>query len=206
MSGLLESTVRLAVGGLIGLTVTSIFYGVLVAIAACAAYPRRRTLPEPRRPSSVLVPLCGDFPALRGNLAALRAALAPGDELLLGAARPDDPALAVARGILAGEPRARIVAGTTSRATNPKVATLAALEPLVTRDTVVLVDADVRLSAPLLDRLLAPLGDARTGLSTALYRGVPAGSLASRLEALTINLDFVPSVLVAHLLGGGIDF
>jgi ceramide glucosyltransferase len=205
MSMLLGSTVRLAVGVLTVLTFTSMLYGVLVAVAAFAARRYRRS-PGPRRPASVLVPLCGDHPSLRGNLEALRAALAPGDELLLGAARPDDPALAVARGILAGEGRARIVAGTTSRATNPKVATLAALEPLVTRGTVVLVDADVRLSAALLDGLLAPLAEAGTGLVTALYRGVPSGSLASRLEALTINVDFVPSVLVAHLLGGGIDF
>lgn len=204
---LLGATLGLVTNGLTVLALTSMLYQVIV-VAASAASRRRRRPPSPRPRTSVLVPLCGVQPSLRGNLQALRAALRTGDELLVGAARPDDPAIVLAQEVLGDEPRARIVAGSgsRSRATNPKVATLVTLERLATRETVVLVDSDVRLDSALLDGLVAPLAEPRTGLSTALYRGVPSGSFASRLEALSINMDFVPSVLVAHLLGGGIDF
>jgi ceramide glucosyltransferase len=64
----------------------------------------------------------------------------------------------------------------------------------------------VRLDRDLLARLAAPLGDPKVGIATALYRGVPAGGFSSSIEALAINADFVPSVLVAEMLGDGIRF
>jgi len=41
---------------------------------------------------------------------------------------------------------------------------------------------------------------------TCLYRGVPARTLGSRLEALGISTDFVPGVLSARVVEGGIHF
>jgi hypothetical protein len=204
-SALLAWALGIVAEGLAILTFTSMLYCALVVVAALAV--RRGGRPTVSRPgASILVALCGTQPSLRANLEALRAALGPEDELLVGAARSDDPAIAIAREAFAGDERVRIMAGSGSRATNPKVATLVVLERLVTRETVVLVDSDVRLNGALLNGLVAPLVDPRTGLATALYRGVPSGSLASRLEALSINVDFIPSVLVSHLLNGGIDF
>jgi ceramide glucosyltransferase len=45
-----------------------------------------------------------------------------------------------------------------------------------------------------------------TGLVTALYRGRTHGSLGSRLEALGIATDFMPSVLVARMIEGGLRY
>jgi ceramide glucosyltransferase len=204
-SGLVGTMVGMSAYAFAAFALTSVLYSLIV-VAASVAVCRRKSPVVSRPPASVLVPLCGVAPALRGNLDALRAALRPGDELLVGSARPGDPAIGLAREVLGNDPRARIVVGSGSQATNPKVATLVALERLVTREVVVLVDSDVRLSRALLDGLIAPLADPRTGLATALYRGVPSGSVASRLEALSINVDFVPSVLVSHWLHGRIDF
>ncbi len=182
------------------LAVTSCAYFLLSAMASLVARWRRR-IPSDRPRLSLLVPLCGAEERLEANLRAGLAALDTDDEMIVGAADSSDPALAVARRI--EDERLRVVAGSPSRATNRKIAALTALEPLATRDVIVLVDSDVRLSREELARLA---GSAGTGIATALYRGVPAGSLASRIEALAINADFVPSVLVADLLGGGIRF
>jgi ceramide glucosyltransferase len=190
---------------LVILTVTSMCYYALAAVAALVV-SRGRRLRGTRPRASVLVPLCGRTPSLRANLEAFRAALGPGDELLVGAVWPEDPAIAVAREAFGADERVRIIAGSSWHATNPKIASLVALERLAAREIIVLVDSDVRLDAALLDGLVSPLADPRTGLATALYRGVPSGSLASHLEALWIDMDFVPSVLVVHLLTGGIDF
>jgi len=45
-----------------------------------------------------------------------------------------------------------------------------------------------------------------TGLVTCLYRGTPAATLGSRLEALGISTDFVPGVLAARQIEGGMRF
>jgi len=206
----MTSAIRAVSPGLIAdalmiLAVTSMCYYTLVVVASLVV-SRGRHLRGTRPRASILVPVCGNQPSLRANLEAFRAALGPGDELLIGAVWPDDPAIALAREVLGDDERARIITGASWNATNPKVAILVTLERLAVREIIVLVDSDVRLDAALLDGLVSPLADPRTGLATALYRGVPSGSLASRLEALSINMDFVPSVLVSHLLSGGIDF
>lgn len=187
-----------------GLALTSSLYFVLATFAALRARALLRSATPSRSPVSLLVPLCGAEPRLHANLLAALEALGPEDELIVGTANGDDPALAVARGI--EDERLRVVAGSASRATNRKVATLVALEPHATRDVIVLADSDVRIDATMLARLAGSVGPSGHALATALYRGAPSGSFASRIEALAINADFVPSVLVADLLAGGIQF
>ena len=46
----------------------------------------------------------------------------------------------------------------------------------------------------------------RVGLVTALYRGQAHGTIGSRLEALGIATDFIPSVLMARLLESGLRY
>jgi ceramide glucosyltransferase len=183
------------------LAVTSCLYFVLSAVASLKARTALRAKTPERPPLSLLMPLCGKEPRLRDNLESALRALHPGDELVVGAADANDPAIEVARTL--SDPRLRVVAGSSSRATNRKVATLVALELHATKEMIVLADSDVRLDPTVLDRLA---GSAGHGMATALYRGIPSGSLASRIEALAINTDFMPSVLVASLLAGGIEF
>jgi len=63
-------------------------------------------------------------------------------------------------------------------------------------------DSDIRVEPDYLWRVIAPLRDPRVGMVTCLYRGVPATTLASRLEALGISTDFCAGVLAARLLEG----
>src|SRR5207244_3570248 len=52
-----------------------------------------------------------------------------------------------------------------------------------------------------LRRLVGELcADEQLGVVTCLYRAKPNGSLASRLEALSVNTDFVPLVLVSNAI------
>jgi ceramide glucosyltransferase len=46
----------------------------------------------------------------------------------------------------------------------------------------------------------------KTGMVTALYRGLAHGTLPSRLEALGIATDFQAGVLTSWLLGGGLSY
>jgi len=60
--------------------------------------------------------------------------------------------------------------------------------------------------ADYLRQVMGPLRDAKVGLVTCLYRGVPGRSLGSRLEAIGIETDFMGGVLAARTLEHGIRF
>jgi len=67
-------------------------------------------------------------------------------------------------------------------------------------------DSDIRVERDYLQRVVAPLSDAKVGMVTCLYRGVAASTFGSRLEALGISTDFFAGVLAARQLEGGIRF
>jgi ceramide glucosyltransferase len=67
-------------------------------------------------------------------------------------------------------------------------------------------DSDIRVEPDYLKRVIALLADPNVGMVTCLYRGVPAGTLGSRLESLGISSDFSAGVLVARQVEGGIRF
>ena len=70
------------------------------------------------------------------------------------------------------------------------------------------MEANARLSPPMAaeQNEAAPVGMAPVGLVTALYRAEAGGSLASRMEAVTIASDFAGGVLCAVELEGGLHF
>jgi ceramide glucosyltransferase len=73
-------------------------------------------------------------------------------------------------------------------------------------DYLIVNDSDIRVERDYLRRVMAPLADPAVGLVTSLYRGLPAPTLGSRLEALGISTDFCAGVLAARQLERGIRF
>lgn len=124
-------------------------------------------------------------------------------ELLFAARDPADPAVEEIRRLAAEFPGRRIEVFFTEREFGPndKVNGLERLRGEARHEALVVADSDIRVRRDYLRRVVAPLADPAVGLVTCLYRGVPARSLPSVLEALWISTDFQPSVLVARLLG-----
>jgi ceramide glucosyltransferase len=85
---------------------------------------------------------------------------------------------------------------------NVKVSNLIQMLAVARYAHLVLNDSDIRVEPDYLRRVLAPLSDPQVGLVTCLYRGVAAGTVGSRLEALGISTDFCAGVLAARLLEG----
>ncbi|HEY6450532.1 MAG TPA: glycosyltransferase, partial [Candidatus Cybelea sp.] len=113
-----------------------------------------------------------------------------------------DPARAIVEKVAAEFPsRARVAIGETPTMANPKIANLAkpGVEPH--GEIVVVADSDIRVGPNYLRALAASFATQRVGAATCLYRGIPTGSLVSRLGALQIEDVFIPSVLVAAMLG-----
>jgi ceramide glucosyltransferase len=67
-------------------------------------------------------------------------------------------------------------------------------------------DSDIRVAPGYMRTVITELQLPNTGLVTCLYSGVPAKTLASRLESLGISTDFVPGVLAAKQIEGGLHF
>jgi ceramide glucosyltransferase len=95
-----------------------------------------------------------------------------------------------------------LVVGEEPGCSNRKVAKLIRMAERAPRAEIfILSDADVSVERDHLRRLVGELcADEQLGVVTCLYRAKPNGSLASRLEALAINTDFVPLVMVSNAI------
>src|SRR6185437_10958145 len=186
----------------------------LVYVAACivAAWRWQRRVistppggagTEPDWPSvAILKPLCGMEPALEDNLRSFCDQQYPAFEVLMGARNSADLALTVAERVAAqSRGRAQVVPGARPLGANQKINTLAHLGAQATPEVVVMSDSDIGVGPGYLAAVVTPLLDPRVGIVTCLYRGVPVGSLWSRLGALGINEWFLPSVLLSRALG-----
>ena len=81
---------------------------------------------------------------------------------------------------------------------NPKSASLDRLAAQTSGELLVMSDGDVRVAPDYLRRVTAPLADRRIGAVTCPCASRPAESLPSRLEALHLNGEFLPSAIFAH--------
>jgi len=175
------------------------------ALAVVVARNRRpsapRAAPIPR--ISILKPLCGAEPGLEDNLRSFCREAGPRDELLFGARDAHDPALAIARQVMAEFPAvdARIVIGAPMHGLNAKINILVQLTALARYDVLVIADSDTRIRPGHLADVVAPLRDASVGIVSCLFRGRPTRTLWSQLGALGIDEMFIPSVLVSRALG-----
>lgn len=192
-----------------GATLGSLAY-VAFALTRVLAFGRR-PIAEPNAlgggyaPSvTVLKPLHGDEPGLAANLASFCAQDYERFDVLFGTRHEDDPALAVAREVVAAFPqRARALTAepATHSHANPKVDTLAVLVPHAHGEVLVISDGDMRVDRRYLRAVSAAFADPAVGAVTCLYRGAPAGDdLASALGAQANHEHFAPSALVAHAL------
>jgi ceramide glucosyltransferase len=134
----------------------------------------------------------------------LRAADSAGVRVVLGVEDPGDPAAAAAERVLARHPgvRGELRVAPGPSGANRKVANLIQLSRGVDAELLLLTDADVRVPPDYVARMTPAFKDGEVGLVTGPYRSVPARTVASRLDALVTNTQFVPSTCVAARLEG----
>src|SRR5579885_2243084 len=166
--------------------------------------------PPPRRaalglPVTVLKPLCGEDPELAANLRSFCVQDHPAFQVVFGVCEADDPAVAVARRVIAELPGAdlTLVVDGRRRGRNLKVANLQNMLPAARHDILVIADSDMRVGPDYLARVTAPLADPAVGIVTCLYRGVAAGGIWSRLACLHVNHGFLPQAALAAAIGAG---
>lgn len=134
-------------------------------------------------------------------------------EILFGVSALDDPAVAEIERLRAEYPAIdiRIVECSEHLGTSGKVSNLVQMLRSSQYEHIVINDSDIHVSPLYLQRVLRLFRDTKVGLVTAPYLGITATRGAgltvwAKLEALGISTDFLPGVLTARKLEGGIHF
>jgi ceramide glucosyltransferase len=180
-----------------------------------AHYWRSRKLDREFAPDvTILKPVKGVDPRMYSGLAShCRQQYAGRFEIIFGVSRLDDPAVGEIERLRAEFPECaiRLVECRERLGTSGKVSNLVQMLREARYDHVLINDSDIRVSPFYLSRVMECFADGRVGMVTAPYigrtaEGGPAMTVWARLEALGISTDFLPGVLAARRLEGGIRF
>jgi ceramide glucosyltransferase len=85
--------------------------------------------------------------------------------------------------------------------TNGKINNLLGALPYARNDILVISDSDVYLKPDYLKAIVAPLANPEVGGVCTLYKATCADRWFEKMELLTFNADFIPSVIFAHVSG-----
>jgi len=198
----------------IGTAGSLVFYFLsALGLASFLRYRRRQierpTLPiSSLLPISILKPLKGIDPEIWESFCSHCEQDYPEFQLIFGVSDPADPAIEVVCKLQAKYPNLEIELIVCDRilGTNIKVSNLAQMLRAARYEILLVNDSDIRVPPDYLRKVIAPLADSSIGLVTCLYRGIACQTVGSRLEALGIATDFVPSVLSARFLEQGLHF
>ena len=199
------------------LAVSGLFYLLLVLMGArsFAHFWRGRQVDGGFAPDvTILKPVKGVDPRMYAGLVShCRQEYAGNFEIVFGVSSMDDPAVAEIDRLRAEFPACaiRLVECRERLGTSGKVSNLVQMLREARYEHVLINDSDIFVSPRYLTRVMACFADQSIGMVTAPYigrtaRARPAMTLWARLEALGISTDFLPGVLAARRLEGGIRF
>jgi ceramide glucosyltransferase len=186
----------------------SLFYYVAATWAAIR-FAQRASAPPfllPKIPPrvAVLKPLHGTSNSLAANVVSFLEVAYPRLDFFFAVSDYEDPAAEIPVALRQRYQFANItlVVGEEPGCSNRKIAKLIKMaERAPKADIFVLSDADVSVDRDYLRRIVGELlADEKTGIVTCAYRARPTGTLASRFEALYVNTDFVPQVMLAEMI------
>lgn len=191
-------------------TVSGIGYYVLCLISTWSylRFWHNRKLQAGNQPFtpavSILKPLRGADPEIYDSFRSHCLQDYPEYELIFGISDAADPAAELVHQLMREFParRIKLVVCPDVLGTNLKVSNLVQMLPQAAHDYLIVNDSDIRVQPDYLRRVMAPLADSNVGLVTCLYRGIPAATLGSRLEAVGISTDFSAGVLAARQIEG----
>jgi ceramide glucosyltransferase len=154
-------------------------------------------------PVTVLKPVYGLEKHLKANLRSICLQDYPVYQVVLCFQRPDDPALPLAWEIQQefGANRVSVVVSQIQAGPNGKVNNLLGGLTEARHEILVMSDSDVQVRPDYLQTIVTPLADLEVGGVCTLFKVTKAQRWFEKLELLTINAEFIPNVIFAHLTG-----
>lgn len=191
-----------AVVGVIWFAIPALAGGAYFTLAFVAALQSRRSSSSAFAPPvSILKPVRGRDPRFYEALVSHAAQDYPEFEIIFGLKNPNDPALEDIHRLIADYPALPIrIVHDAPEAPNGKAAMLIALAAEARHPYLLVNDSDIVVEPGYLRTVLSGLESPNTGLVTCLYRA-RGQSFPARFEALGIATEFMPSVMVARLIG-----
>lgn len=196
-----------AAAAAVGVAISLLYYAV--ATIAAFRFSMTTAAPPPALPKipprvAVLKPLRGISASLGENLMSYLEQDYPRTEYYFGVSDYEDRAAEVPVGLRAQYTFAQVtlVVGEEPGCANRKIAKVIRMAERASRAEVFVVsDADIAVDREHLRRLVGELYAAEnTGVVSCIYRALPRGGFASRLEALCVNTDFAPMVMVSSMV------
>ena len=157
-------------------------------------------------PVSILVPICGVDAGAWENWTSLCTQDYPQYEVVFGAVDPQDPAVPIVEKLARHYPdRVRLFTGLEPRGINHKDSSLSYLLENTTNEFLIFVDSDIRVSPHYIQTVIQPLlRDSKVGMVTCAYIGYHPQSLGAAIASFGRCFDFIPSLLIAQALDGGL--
>jgi ceramide glucosyltransferase len=192
-------------------TLCGLAYYILCIWGARWFFRRARTAGSPaqfRPPVSILKPLCGADPNAYESFRSHCVQEYPDFEIIFGVSDPEDAAIPIVRQLMNEFPQRKIQLVLCSKflGSNYKVSNLIQMLPMASHRFILVNDSDICVRWDYLQRVMQEFSDGRIGMVTSLYRGIAANTIGSKLESLGISTDFIPGVLSARQIEGGIHF
>jgi ceramide glucosyltransferase len=198
------SPAAIASGVILALVAGAIVYSVLSILAAWSYRRVRPPLHSVSEPVSILKPLAGLDRGLESNLRTFFQQSYQAFEILFAVRDASDPAVPVVEKIRREYPHvpSQLIFTGEPPYPNAKVFSLEQMLTAASNDLVCMSDSDTRVTADFLRTVAAEFQDPTLGLATCPYRAVPGASFWSRLEATSLNTDFIAGLLTARMLEG----
>ena len=181
-------------------------FSLLCVWATARFFARPKIANAYQPPITVLKPIYGLDKGLEENLLSLIRQDYPDFQVVMAVQRADDPALPLLRRLAAEYPaRVSLLVKPSEPVVNGKVQNLVNALTAARHEILLISDSDARVKPGYLSAMAAPLIDAEVGYTCSLYRSVGATHWFEKLEMLTLNADFVPSLIFSHITGAS-DF
>jgi len=184
--------------------------GSVYVILCLLAVIRFRMQPDPSPcsfsqwpPVTILKPLCGLEKDQRANLRSTCLQDYPEFQVVFSVQDPNDPVIPLLKEIQEefGSERVSVAIENNQAGPNGKINNLLGALPYARYDILVISDSDVRLKPDYLKSIIGPLADPEVGGVCTFYKATCAEKWFEKMELLTLNADFIPSVVFAHVSG-----
>lgn len=152
-------------------------------------------------PVTILKPVCGLEKNQKANLRSACLQDYPEFQVVFSVQDPTDPVIPLLKEIQQefGIKKVSVVIANLRIGTNKKINNLLGALPSARNDILIISDSDVYLKPDYLKAIVAPFADPEVGGVCTLYKGTCADRWFEKMELLTFNADFIPSVIFAHV-------
>lgn len=195
------------IGLLLVPVVTAWVYWIATGVVMLRFFRNRRPERAEWHPSvSLIKPVCGLEKNLYENLSTACRQEYPEYEVIFSVQDSADPALPLLVRIRDENPSVsvRIVVDRASAGPNGRLSNILNATSHATGQVLVYSDSDMRLEPSYLRTIVAPLANPRVGVACTLYRADGADNLFESLELLSLNTDFLPSMVFATETGAAL--